>query len=128
MRSGIAGGLICGLVFGAFRLKVPDDFTRLLIKKYATIGQQPGQILIFSIGTDLICGVLLGMILGFTNILCFPPESGRTGAIFGGLAGALLIYLTKGTPFTLGLGAFHGFVMGTLIALFERKVFRGISG
>jgi len=124
IRAGVPAGLITGVLMGLYRKQRPDDFTRILVRKYPSMKKSPDQIFGYSIGFDLFLGLILGIILGLTNLLCFTPEASRTGAIVGALVGGGLVYLA-GTGFAgIVLGAVHGLILGGLTSLIERKVFR----
>lgn len=124
IRSGVPAGLIAGTLMGLYRQQSPDEFTKLLVRKYPTIKPKSQEVIGYSICFDLFLGLLLGMLLGLMNILCFPPEAGRIGAILGAVVGGVLVYLVGSGFAGILLGALNGFVIATLAALIERKIFR----
>jgi hypothetical protein len=126
LRSGLVGGIVTGFLSGLFRLKVPDDFTRLFARKYPQISQHPGQIFSLSLGMDVVLGLLIGLLLGFTNRLCWQAESAQAGAVIMAIVGAIVIYYTQGHVATVVIAAVHGWIMAFLISGIERKIFRGI--
>ena len=128
LRSGIFGGILVGAAMGAFRTQVPDDLTRLLIRKYPTMPKNGFDIWFYTFFGDILFGLVLGAILGFINQLCWQPESGRTGAILGTLVAGIIYYMSghTGEPATILIGAVHGWVLAFTISGIERKVFRGL--
>ena len=125
LRSGLPAGLLTGVLMGFYRKYQVDDMTRLAVRKYPHMPKHGGEMMAYSVGFDLILGLLLGIVLGMSNLLCFPFEAARTGAILGAFSGALLLWLA-GTGFeSVVIGVVQGAIMGTLASLIERKLFRG---
>jgi len=126
IRSGIPAGLVAGVIAGMMRKSKPDELTRLLVRKYPKMDKHGTEILGYSVCFDLFVGILLGLILGLTNLLCFPKEAATTGAVVGAMIGAGLVYMVGVSDFTgVMLGAVNGGLIGLLASLIENKLFRG---
>jgi hypothetical protein len=126
LRSGLPAGLLAGVFMGFYRKHKVDEMTRLLVRKHPKMDKHGPEIFGYSVGFDLFLGLILGFILGLTNLLCFPREATTTGAIVGAIAGGVLVYLVGVADYAgVILGAVNGGVMGALASLIERKLFRG---
>jgi hypothetical protein len=124
VRAALPAALLTGPLMALYRKQQPDELTRLVVKKYPKMPKQGSEMMGYSLCFELFFALLLGCILGLTNILCFTPESGRTGAVIGALVSAVMIYLAGLSYGGIVIGAVHGFVLGTLASLIERKLFR----
>ncbi|MBN9419578.1 hypothetical protein ABS71_17990 [bacterium SCN 62-11] len=125
LRAGIPAGLLTGALMCAYRKVQVDDMTRLAYRKNPKIDKHGSQMMGYTMGYDLFLGLLIGMCLGLTNLLCFPVEATRTGAILGGIAGGVLAYLVgKGFSGAL-VGVLEGAVLAWLACMIETKLFRG---
>jgi hypothetical protein len=123
-RSGVVGGLIVGAGMALYRQKSVDGFTRLLLRKDPKMPKNGSEVAAFSMGFDLIFGLLLGVILGARNLVCFTPDAARNGALLGALiGGAIAFTLGKGYESIL-IGGLEGLALGTTISLVERYLFR----
>lgn len=125
LRSGIPAGLLTGALMCAFRKSQVDDMTRLAVRKYPKMDKHGSQMMGYTMCYDLFLGLLIGAALGLSNLLCFPFEASRTGAILGGLAGGVLAFMVgKGYTGAL-IGVVEGLVLAWLASFIERKLFRG---
>lgn len=124
LRAGIPAGLLTGGLMCAYRKVRVDDMTRLAYRKDPKIDKHGSQMMAYTMGYDLFLGLIIGIFLGLTNLLCFAIEASRTGAVLGGLAGAVLAYLAgKGFSGVL-IGVLEGLVLGWLACMIETKLFR----
>lgn len=125
LRAGIPAGLLTGAIMCGFRKSQVDDLTRMAIRKYPKMDKHGSQIMGYTVCYDLILGLLIGVALGLTNLLCFPFEASRTGAILGALAGGVLSFMVgKGYSGAL-IGAVEGLLLAWLACMIETKLFRG---
>jgi len=127
LRAAPLAGLIMGAAMGLLRNYYTDETARYLSKKFS-IARTGMQMMQYSIAIDLAFSLVLGFILGLTNLLCFPPESGRAGAVIGALAAAVIIFMVPvgANYMNVVIGLVHGFLLAYLISLTERKLFRGL--
>ena len=128
LRSGLIGGLLIGAILGMLRLQMPDDFTYLIIRHFPGTAKAGMDIFIFTLVGDVFFGLFLGALLGFRNQLCWQPESGRTGLVFGLLI-SLGVYYHIGhiaQPVSIAIGTIHGYILAWIISGIERKLFRGM--
>lgn len=127
LRAAPLAGLLVGAAMGLLRNYHTDETARYLAKKYS-IARTGMQMMQYSVAIDLVFSLVLGFILGLTNLLCFPPESGRVGAVIGALTAAVIIFLvpTGANYANVLVGLIHGFLLAYLISLTERKLFRGL--
>lgn len=128
LRSGLIGGAFVGAAMGFLRTQLPDDVTKLIIRKYPTIKPDGFDIWKFTFIGDLVFGLILGAILGFINQLCWQPESARTGAIIGVLVACVTYYICGHgqNVVSIVVGTFHGYALAWIISGIERKMFRGL--
>jgi hypothetical protein len=126
LRSGLVAGMIVGAAMGVTRTQLADDFTTLIVRYYPKTPKDGIDVFLFTFLGDIFFGVILGMILGFINLLCWQAESARTGMLFGLLVACGAYYQcgVLGHPFTILIGVFHGYVLGWSISTVERKLFR----
>lgn len=124
LRAGIPAGLLTGALMCAYRKSQVDDMTRLAVRRYPKLDKHGSQMMGYTVCYDLLLGLLIGAALGLSNLLCFPFEATRTGAILGGLAGGVLAFLV-GKGYTGALvGVVEGAILAWLASLIERKLFR----
>ena len=128
IRSGAIAGFLMGIVMCVYRKYVADETTVLLARKMGKGFQKHGMdVFVATMTIEFLYGILIGAILGFTNILCFTPESAQKAAMISALVAVLLFYFAGTASFAfIFVGALHGYLLGLLISLIEKKIFRGI--
>lgn len=125
LRAGIPAGLLTGALMCGYRKSQVDDMTRLAIRKYPKLDKHGSQMMGYTMCYDLFLGLLIGAALGLSNLLCFPFEAARTGAILGGLAGGVLAFMVgKGYSGAM-VGVVEGLILAFLAYFIEAKLFRG---
>lgn len=125
LRAGIPAGLLTGALMCAFRKNQVDDMTRLAYRKNPKIEKHGSQMMAYTMGYDLMLGLLIGAALGLSNLLCFYLEASRAGAVLGALAGGVLSFIVGKGFMGVAIGAVEGLVLGFLACAIENKLFRG---
>lgn len=128
IRSGAIAGFLMGIVMCIYRKNVVDETTVLLARKMGKGFQKHGaDVFVATMTIDFLYGILIGAILGLTNILCFTPEASRNAAMISALVAVILYYFAGTAPiWVIFVGAVHGYLLGMLASLIEKKIFRGI--
>ncbi len=127
LRAAPLAGLVMGAVMGMMRNYYTDETAVLLSKKFK-IARNGLPMMEYSLAVDLGFSLVMGLILGLTNLLCFAPEAGRAGAVIGALTAAGIIFMAPhgANYFNVVIGLIHGFLLAYLISQTERKLFRGL--
>ena len=125
LRAGIPAGLLTGAMMCGFRKFQVDDMTRLAYRKNPKIEKHGSQMMGYTMCYDLFLGLLIGVALGLSNLLCFYVEASRAGAILGALAGGVLSFIVGKGYMGVVIGAVEGLVLAWLACVIENKLFRG---
>jgi len=125
LRSAIPAALLTGGLMCAFRKSQVDDLTRLLVRKHPKMDKHGSEIMGYTMCFDLFLGLIIGIALGLTNLLCFPYEASRAGAVIGALVGGVLAFMVGKGYMGAMVGAVEGMVLAFLASFIERRLFRG---
>lgn len=126
LRSGLPAGLLAGFFMAIYRKYQVDDLTRLLVRGHPHMAKHGSEIMVYSVGFDVFLGLIIGFVLGLTNLLCFTPEATRTGAVLGAVAGAILVFMVGGNVGYVGVAV--GALNGALIAFLASSIEKLIRG